>query len=99
MNLITSVFPSQDGRLDRLTGLLDTAPDCINARCPSSGDTPLIVAARAGNVEVIKLLLKHGADVTTQNDLDETALDVASDDIRKTILGKDRQKSIEEKSV
>ena len=85
--VIVNSVPLQDGRLDKLTSLLDIDPDCVNARCPSSGDTPLIIAARAGDTGVLKLLLKCGADVTMQNDLEETALDVASADIKKMILG------------
>jgi len=85
-----SLLPTsyQDGRLDKLTALLDADPDCINARCPSSGDTPLIIAARAGDRGVVKLLLKCGADVTIQNGLEETALEVSSVDMKKLILGK-----------
>lgn len=86
--IILCLLSPQDGRLDKLTSLLDITPDCVNARCPSSGDTPLIIAARDADIEAVKLLLKFGADVTMQNDSEETALGVASDDTRKVILGK-----------
>lgn len=38
-------------------------------------------------MEMIKLLLRYGADITVQNDSDETALDVASPRIKKVLLG------------
>ncbi len=38
-------------------------------------------------MEVIQLLLRYGAEMTMQNDSDETALDVASPKIRKVLLG------------
>ena len=72
--------------MERLRFLLTHSPSSINARCPSSGDTPLILAARAGHKEVVHLLLKLGTDVTAQNDADENALEVASDEMKKIIL-------------
>ena len=38
------------------------------------------------STQVVKLLLRYGADITLQNDLGETALEVASDELRKLIL-------------
>lgn len=45
------------------------------------------MAAREGHEDVVEVLLMHGADVTVQNDADETVLDVASERMRKRILG------------
>ena len=81
-----SFLPPQDGQLERLRSLIAQSPASIDVRSPSSGDTPLILAAREGHAEVIKLLMRHGCDVTSQNDSDETALDVATPAIRKVIL-------------
>ena len=67
--------------------MLDRVPSSVNARCPSSGDTPLIAAAREGHFDVVNLLLKYGADVTAQNDSDETAFDVSTEDMRRVLLG------------
>lgn len=78
----------QDGQLKRLQYLLSNSPSSVDARCPSSGDTPLIAAAREGHEDVVQLLLKYRVDVTIQNEADETALDVASDAIKKIILSK-----------
>ena len=47
-----------------------------------------MLACREEHVEVIQLLLRYEADVTLQNDSDETALDIASPKIRKVLLGK-----------
>jgi ankyrin repeat protein len=50
-----------EGRIDRMKGLLAAGadPDGLG----SDGLSPLHSAARQGNVEMIKLLLEHGADV------------------------------------
>lgn len=44
----------------------------------TGGLTPLHFAAKQGAVEVIKLLLQHGADPYITNDRSETAMDVAA---------------------
>lgn len=72
--------------MDRLSSLLIQSPESVYARCPSSGDTPLIIAARLGYMDAVQLLLKHGADATIQNDAEETALEVASAAMRKDML-------------
>jgi len=41
------------------------------------GMTPLHVAARKGNLSVVKLLVERGADVRLKNDEGQTASDVA----------------------
>lgn len=88
MNIVTNdTCPVQDGQLRRLKSLIASSPASINARCPSSGDTPLIVAAREGHAEVVEFLLRQGADVTIQNDVDETAMEVTTEKIRNLILG------------
>lgn len=48
----------------------------VNAR-GTSGDTPLIIAARTGNEPLVALLLAHQADATLSNTLGQTALHVA----------------------
>ena len=39
-------------------------------------------------MDVVRYLLKRGADITVQNDVDETAFDVCSGRMQKMILGK-----------
>ncbi len=51
-----------------------------------TGDTPLISAARNGHDRVVKLLIEMGADVTLQNDMEESALEVCSKKTKQTIL-------------
>ena len=41
------------------------------------GGTPLLHAAKAGNREVVKVLLRHGADVELKNGDGETAMSAA----------------------
>jgi len=45
-------------------------------------DTPLHVAIRRQNVEVVELLLREGADVHALNDDSDTPLDFASQEMR-----------------
>eukprot|EP01103_Thecamoeba_quadrilineata_P017176 TRINITY_DN598_c0_g3_i1.p1 TRINITY_DN598_c0_g3~~TRINITY_DN598_c0_g3_i1.p1 ORF type:complete len:480 (-),score=85.64 TRINITY_DN598_c0_g3_i1:42-1481(-) len=43
------------------------------------GETPLHYSVRAGSIELVKLLLKHGADPLVISHANETAMDVASE--------------------
>jgi uncharacterized protein len=45
----------------------------VNARACQLGSTPLILAAVAGNVDLVVLLLQHGADPSVANARGETA--------------------------
>lgn len=63
------------GDLTRLLEGLDSGID-INTPC-ANGSTALMLAARAGRVDVVRLLLDRGADLSPQNSLCETALTMA----------------------
>jgi ankyrin repeat protein len=56
--------------------LLNTCPDIINCQSPFNGrnSTALSVACQKGNVEMVKLLLKHKAsvDIADEEDCDES---------------------------
>lgn len=41
------------------------------------GDTPLTIAVRNKNLEIVKMLISNGADVTVKNNYEETALKIA----------------------
>lgn len=56
--------------------LLIEEPLLITAPHPSTGDTPLHVAAQTGNIAIIKILLENGADPYTQNDEGETTFEI-----------------------
>lgn len=58
-----------------LTLLLDRGAD-INSRAPN-GSTPLMMAARYGAEDNVKLLVKRGADKELRNDRNLSALDMA----------------------
>ena len=72
-----------DGPMDRVLGALSTIEkgECImqnvNAR-DRHGHTPLIDAAKAGDAETVKDLLKRGADVDARSDKGKAALHYAA---------------------
>jgi ankyrin repeat protein len=57
--------------------LIESGADVTTLR-RSDGETPLHLALRMGEVEVARMLIERGADVTAQNDKGETPLHRAS---------------------
>lgn len=58
--------------------ILLTSPSLnINQANQFSGLTPLMLAAQIGDIEIVKLLLAHGADTTLQNTTKYTAAEEA----------------------
>lgn len=57
--------------------LLDLFPDIDVNKTQLHGETVLHCAARIRNVEIIKLLLLHGADPSIRNATGKTAEDIA----------------------
>lgn len=51
----------------------------------AGGDTPLFIAAKHGNVEIVKFLIKNGANVNHKNIIGETAMHAL---VRKDLSGK-----------
>src|ERR1700683_3914704 len=70
------------GELDRLRQL-SAHPVTVKDRL---GHTPLHYAALYGNVESVRILLEHGADVNGRNKSEATALIYAAYDFDKTRL-------------
>ena len=71
-------YPSLDPLMSKLifekraadvAALLDEAPWLIEARTPrqQGGFTPLLLAARVGDVEIINLLIRRGAYLEAEN--------------------------------
>jgi ankyrin repeat protein len=52
-----------------------------------SGESPLMIAARVGNVETVTTLITAGADVNMLNDRGDTALHVAMQPDRVAVIG------------
>ena len=50
----------------------------VNAQC-NKGNTPLHYATAAGNVEVVNILIAHGADLGKVNEKGQTALEMAQE--------------------
>jgi ankyrin repeat protein len=63
--------------LARIRAMVKDSPDLLNSRQPSSGDTPLHLAAQSGNVLVVEFLLTNGANVNVLNNSRWTPLHVA----------------------
>ncbi|AIY41328.1 Ankyrin repeat [Collimonas arenae] len=61
---------------DEIVQMLLDASAYIDAGSPNN-TTPIMMAARAGKILTVKLLLDSGADVTLKNDVGMTAIDLA----------------------
>ncbi|SFA77622.1 hypothetical protein SAMN04515620_102302 [Collimonas sp. OK607] len=61
---------------DEIVQMLLDASAYIDAGSPNN-TTPIMMAARAGKIQTVKLLLDSGADVTLKNDVGMTAIDLA----------------------
>ena len=59
------------------TALISAGVD-VNATTGNYYSVPLYAAASSGNVELVSLLLAHGADVDVRNERDQSALTVAT---------------------
>ncbi len=57
----------------KIQALLDAGVD-INERDDYNGRTALMTAARTGNLEIMDILLSHGADATLHDNENQTAL-------------------------
>jgi ankyrin repeat protein len=66
---------NKDVYLQIIKRLLDAGAD-VNLKS-STWDTPLHIAAYAGNNDIVKLLIEHGADVNAKNMMGKTPLDIA----------------------
>lgn len=55
------------GNIEAMQSLLEGNPEVVNAVENSYNRTPLHIAARAGNREMVDLLLEHGADPTIED--------------------------------
>lgn len=53
-------------------------PERYTALADGGAETPLHIAASSGHLEVVKALIKHGANLTTATDAGLTAIDVAA---------------------
>lgn len=67
---------ARGGHVHRLRAMLESDPSAAKAK-DAKGETPLHHAARHGDVEVIKVLLAHGADPNAKTPVGATPLHVA----------------------
>ncbi|MCH2115673.1 MAG: acyltransferase family protein [Pirellulales bacterium] len=68
---------AQKGDLEFITTHADTGGD-INAPEPTSGSSPLLIAALYGQLEAARSLIEHGADIQNKNPDGSTPLHVAA---------------------
>jgi ankyrin repeat protein len=64
-------------RIARVKALLDKNPGSVNTM-DDKQETPLHIAARKGNREILELLLTNGADLNAQNSYGYTPLHMAA---------------------
>jgi ankyrin repeat protein len=69
--------PVREGDLARVNALLADAPELLSRR-DMAGETPLHVAAAAGQEEMAKLLVEKGAEVSAKDNAGDTPLHVAA---------------------
>ena len=65
------------GNVDNVRVACEAGADGINERDDVQGQTPLMVASSLGNVEIVWILLEHGADISRRDSGGKTALDLA----------------------
>jgi len=69
----------EDGNTARVLALLrDPEEGCVDVDVRYRGWTPLMKAAYLGNVEILRLLLQHRAQVSAMNHKNQRPLDVAN---------------------
>ena len=74
------------GRSDICRYLLDTCgAQSVNAQ-DINGDTALHRAAEAGHLEVVRVLLEFGADLSIKNNKGETPLDMARENKHSDVV-------------
>ena len=74
---VTSVPESK--RVIEVTKLLIEAGAKVNIKDKKLGMTPLMYASKIGNENIVKILLKSGANLSQTNNKGETALDLAKE--------------------
>ena len=66
-----------NGNIEFITYLLKEKKLDVNKTKRKSGLTPLIQASCYGNIDLVKLLISYGADITVKDNLNMTASDYA----------------------
>lgn len=66
----------ENQNIQQIERIVANQPDLLTSR-NQSGDTPVLKAARTGNLQIVSLLLQHGADATAVNNKNRDILNIA----------------------
>jgi ankyrin repeat protein len=67
----------QAGNVSRVKSIIEKHPEQVNLR-DDKQDTPLHIASRADNREILEMLISAGADTNAQNNFGYTPLHIAA---------------------
>jgi ankyrin repeat protein len=78
-NISENIFEMcRAGDVNHLRSAISQNPEIVNTVDDSWSSSPLMMAAQAGHLELVELLIEAGANVNAQNDCNSTALMFAS---------------------
>jgi ankyrin repeat protein len=71
------IVAARAGNLEEVKRLIEEVKIPIDVTDPGSNDTPLMIAISTGNLDIVKYLVDHGANLEAKNYSDNTILGIA----------------------